>query len=255
MTILILGGTAEARELAAALVAAGEDVLTSLAGRVSKPALPAGRVRIGGFGGADGLADFLRTDRVAAMVDASHPFAARISANAAAAAARTGTPLLRLERPGWADHQLADSWTWVPDAETAILAAEDAHRPFLSTGRQSLGTFLAPAPRSWESMPWTDRAVVVRVVDPPTVALPPSWTMIISRGPYRFDGERQLMIEHRIDTLITKDSGGTSTVAKLDAAHDLGISVVIIQRPAPAADGSTATTVHQAVTWLRRPST
>jgi precorrin-6A/cobalt-precorrin-6A reductase len=102
-------------------------------------------------------------------------------------------------------------------------------------------------------MPWTDRAVVVRVVDPPTVELPPAWTMIISRGPYRFEGERQLMIEHRIDTLITKDSGGTSTVAKLDAAQDLGISVVIIQRPAPAADGSTATTVDQAVTWLRRP--
>lgn len=255
MTILILGGTAEARKLASELVAAGQEVLTSLAGRVSQPALPVGMIRIGGFGGAGGLADFLIANRIAAMVDATHPFAARISANAAAAAAHTGTPLLRLERPGWADHPRAYTWTWVPDPEAAILSAEGARRPFLSTGRQSLGTFLAAAPQSSESLPWTDRAAVVRVVDPPAFSLPPAWTMIISRGPYRFEAERQLMIEHRIDTLITKDSGGTATVAKLDAAHDLGISVVIIQRPAPAADGSRATTIDQVVAWLPGPST
>jgi precorrin-6A/cobalt-precorrin-6A reductase len=253
VTILILGGTAEARELAAALVTAGAEVLTSLAGRVSRPALPVGRVRIGGFGGADGLAAFLTASRIAAMVDATHPFAARISANGATAAARTGTPLLRLERPGWADHPLAGTWTWVPDAQAARLAADGARRPFLTTGRQSLWTFLATAPQSSESVPWMDRAVVVRVVDPPAVALPPTWTMIISRGPYRFEDERQLVIDHRIDTLITKDSGGSQTVAKLEAAHDLAISVVIIRRPAPGAEGSTATTVDQAVTWLRAP--
>jgi precorrin-6A/cobalt-precorrin-6A reductase len=258
MTILILGGTAEARELASALVATGEDVLTSLAGRVNRPALPGGRVRIGGFGGVDGLAGFLTAHRIAAVVDATHPFAAQISANAAAAGARTGTPLLRLERPGWRDHPLAETWIWVPDPPAAMVAADAARRPFLTTGRQSLDTFLATAHQWSESLPWTERAVVVRVVDPPEVALPPIWTVIISRGPYQYQDERQLMIDYYIDTLITKDSGGASTFAKLEAAHDLAIPVVIIQRPGPTADGSSATTVHQAVTWLRarrRPST
>jgi precorrin-6A/cobalt-precorrin-6A reductase len=241
MTILILGGTAEARELAAELVAAGEQVLTSLAGRVSKPALPVGQVRVGGFGGADGLADFLTANRITAVVDATHPFAARISVNAAKAAARTGTPLLRLERPGWADHPLAGSWTWVPDAPAAMRATDSARRPFLTTGRQSLEAFLR----------WDDRPAVVRVVEPPAFPLPIVWTMILSRGPYAYALERQLMSDHAIDTLITKDSGGTHTVAKLDAASDLGVPVVVIQRPPPAVGGDNATTVDQAVTWIQ----
>jgi precorrin-6A/cobalt-precorrin-6A reductase len=241
VTILILGGTAEARELAAVLVAAGEEVLTSLAGRVRKPALPAGRVRIGGFGGSDGLAEFLTTNPITAMVDATHPFAALMSAYAAAAAASTETPLLRLERPGWRDHPLAETWTWVPDAPAAMPAADSAQQPFLTTGRQSLDVFL----------PWDDRHAVVRVVEPPAFALPAVWTMIISRGPYLYDHERQLMIDHTVDTLITKDSGGAYTVAKLEAASDLGIPVVVIQRPAPAGGDSTVTTVGQAVTWVQ----
>jgi precorrin-6A/cobalt-precorrin-6A reductase len=241
VTILILGGTAEARELAAALVTAGEEVLTSLAGRVSQPALPAGQVRIGGFGGADGLADFLMAKGIDMLVDATHPFAARISANAAAAAARTRTPLLRVERPGWRDHPLAGTWTWVPDAPAGMLAAENARHPFLTTGRQSLEVFL----------PWDDRQAVVRVVETPAFRLPASWTMIISRGPYLYDYERQLMIDHMIDALITKDSGGAYTVAKLEAASDLGIPVVVIQRPAPLGSGSTVTTVGQAVAWVQ----
>jgi precorrin-6A/cobalt-precorrin-6A reductase len=241
VTILILGGTAEARELAAALVTAGEEVLTSLAGRVSKPALPAGRLRIGGFGGADGLAAFLTANRIGALVDATHPFAARISANAAAAATRTGTPLLRLERPGWADHPLAGAWTWVPDAPAGMLAARTARHPFLTTGRQSLEAFLR----------WDDRPAVVRVVEPPAFALPAVWTMIISRGPYRYNQERQLMIDHAVDALVTKDSGGAHTVAKLGAASDLGIPVVVIQRPPPVAGGTPATTVEQALAWVQ----
>ena len=157
MTILILGGTSEARELAAALVASGADVISSLAGRVSRPALPAGRVRVGGFGGVDGLVDYLRAGKITAVVDATHPFAAQISANAAAATALAGVPLLRLERPGWRDHPQAGSWTWVADAAAARAAAEAARRPFLTTGRQSLEAFL----------PWADRRAIVRVVDPP----------------------------------------------------------------------------------------
>ena len=241
MTILILGGTAEARELAAALGAASEDVLTSLAGRVSKPALPVGRVRIGGFGGADGLAEFLMANRIAAVVDATHPFAAQISTNAAAAAARTGTPLLRLERPGWHDHPLEKAWTWVPDVPAAMVAADAARRPFLTTGRQSLEAFLR----------WDDRPALVRVVEPPAFTLPDAWTMIISRGPYHYQEELQLMIEYSIDTLITKDSGGAHTVAKLEAAHDLALQVLIIQRPAPTGGVTTARTVDQAVTWIQ----
>jgi precorrin-6A/cobalt-precorrin-6A reductase len=216
----------------------GVDVLTSLAGRVREPALPVGRVRIGGFGGPDGLAAFLTEQRIAAVVDATHPFAARIGSNVAVAAARTGTPLLRLERPGWADHPLAPSWTWVPDVEGALAAADHATHPFLTTGRQWLESFL----------PWSDRAATVRLVDPPAFPLPAIWTLIISRGPYRFEDELQLMIEFRVDALITKDSGGAHTVAKLEAAGELGSPVVIIQRP-ERPTGATAISVGEAVDW------
>ena len=221
MTILILGGTAEARTLAAELAGAGRDVLTSLAGRVREPAMPAGRVRIGGFGGADGLATFVRTSRISAMVDATHPFAAQIGAHAAIAAALTGVPLLRLERPGWADHPRSTDWTWVADAESARTAAEAYARPFLTTGRQSLPAFLA----------WADRSVLARVVDPPEVPVPERWTLINARGPYDYAAERRLMSEFGVDVLLTKDSGGSQTVAKIDAAGDLEIRIVIIARP------------------------
>lgn len=242
MTILVLGGTAEARALAATLVHAGTDVLTSLAGRVRDPALPAGRVRVGGFGGVAGLVESLRTEQVTAIVDATHPFAATIGANAAAAATRTGIPLLRLERPGWADHPGAQSWTWVPDADAARTAADAYGRPFLTTGRQSLQTFL----------PWSDRAVLVRVVDLPEFEVPASWTVLTVRGPYAYADERLIMVDHGTDGLLTKDSGGTHTAAKLDAAGDLGIPVVVIARPPRPAGVATVTTVAGAVTWLHR---
>ena len=222
-TVLILGGTAEARDLAARLHADGVRVVSSLAGRVSRPALPVGEVRVGGFGGPAGLAAHLRDAGVELVVDATHPFAARISASAAEAATLTGVPLLRLERPGWSEHPDADRWTWVPDATAARQAAATARRPFLTTGRQSLPDFL----------PWADRAVVARVVDPPERALPEPWTLILARGPYARDAERALMRQHRVDWLLTKDSGGTMTAAKLDAAADLGVPVVVIRRPAP----------------------
>ena len=240
MTILILGGTAEARALAAELSDARQDVLTSLAGRVRDPALPPGRVRIGGFGGADGLATFLRTNRIRTMVDATHPFATRIGTHAVAAATLAEVRLLRLERPGWADHPRSADWMWVPDTEAARAAAEAYLRPFLTTGRQSLPAFLA----------WADRSALARVVDRPEVPVPEGWTLITGRGPYEYAAERRLMAEFGVDVLLTKDSGGTATVAKIDAAGDLGIPVVIISRPPRPAGLPTVTTVADALALL-----
>jgi len=221
VTILILGGTAEARALAAGLVADQIPVVSSLAGRVSRPTLPAGGVRVGGFGGAAGLASYLTEHRIAAVVDATHPFAAQISANAAAAAAQTRTPLVRLERPSWREHPNAGEWTWVPDVAAARDAADAWPRPFVTTGRQSLEAFL----------PWADREVLVRVVDPPTFAVPEHWTLIRSRGPYDLAAERELMTGWRVGILLTKDSGGQHTAAKLEAAAELGVPVVVVQCP------------------------
>ena len=238
--ILVLGGTAEARELAGVLVHAGQDVLSSLAGRVSEPTLPAGWVRIGGFGGVDGLAAFLESQGVTAVVDATHPFAARIGANAAAASGQTGVPLLRLERPGWADHPRAGRWTWVADTNAARDAALPFDRPFLTTGRQSLDAFLG----------WSDRQVLVRVVDPPEIDIPAPWTVITARGPYPYADERRLMADFGVDVLLTKDSGGSHTAAKLDAAGDLGIPVVVIARPARPAGVPTVASVAEALAWL-----
>jgi precorrin-6A/cobalt-precorrin-6A reductase len=240
MTIVILGGTAEARQLAAALVADGVDVISSLAGRVSSPRLPPGRVRLGGFGGADGLAKYLRGEQPSALVDATHPFAASISANAVQAAGRTGTALVRLERPGWSEHARAKSWIWAPDAGAAREAADSARRPFLTTGRQSLSAFGS----------WADRDVLVRLVEPPSEPLPQRWTVISARGPYSYSGEHQIFSEHAVDVLLSKDSGGTHTVAKLEAAGDLGVPVVIIARP-ELPPVRTFGTVAAAAAWCR----
>jgi precorrin-6A/cobalt-precorrin-6A reductase len=238
MTVLILGGTTEARQLAAALAADGVDVISSLAGRVGTPNLPAGRVRVGGFGGPGGLADYLRRQHASAVVDATHPFAAKISKNVVHAASIAGTPLIRLERPGWREHPRANTWTWVPDAAAARAAAARAFRPFLTTGRQSLRDFDA----------WADRDVLVRLVDPPANPLPRRWRVILSRGPYSYSGERTILTEHGIDMILTKDSGGTHTVAKLEAAGALSIPVVIIARPEPA-PVPLLRTVGEAVAW------
>jgi precorrin-6A/cobalt-precorrin-6A reductase len=241
--ILILGGTAEARTLAARLDAAGESVVSSLAGRVRDPALPPGEVRIGGFGGVEGLARFLRERRVRACVDATHPFAALISEHAAQASAAVGCPLLRLERPSWRTHPDAETWTWVSD-ETEVLQLR-AERPVLTTGRQTLHRFL----------PWTDRDVLARVVDPPDFTLPSRWRLVTSRGPYAYAGERALLSDHRADLLVTKDSGGEHTTAKLAAAADLGLPVAVIARPPPPSGVPVVATVAEAMAWLAARST
>jgi precorrin-6A/cobalt-precorrin-6A reductase len=233
--ILVLGGTGEARELAAVLTARGEHVVSSLAGRLADPVLPDGEVRVGGFGGVDGLAAWLAEHRPAAVVDATHPFASGITANAAAACG--GTPLLRLQRPGWTPGP-GDDWRWAADlAEAASMVTGTA---FLTTGRQGLAEFAGlPGP------------VLVRCVDPPAVPLPAGATLVLARGPFTVADELALMREHAVDVVVSKDSGGHMTAAKLVAARELGIPVVLVRRPPLPAGVPVVGTVAEAAAWLR----
>ncbi|MCW2845874.1 MAG: Precorrin-6A reductase [Nocardioides sp.] len=241
MSLLVLGGTAEARSLAQRLVADGVPVLSSLAGRVARPRLPVGNVRIGGFGGVVGLREHLDTAGHHAVVDATHPFAAQISAHAAAACAAAGVPLLRLQRTGWSTLPGAAGWHWVDGhVEAALAAADLGERPFLTVGRQSLGDFAGAL---------ADREALVRVVDDPGM-VPTRWRVLLDRGPFGLDAELDVMREHRVDVLVTKDSGGSYTRPKLDAAARLGIPVVVVRRPAEPSSVRTVPDVDQAVTWL-----
>jgi len=239
--VLLLGGTAEARDLAAALVEDGIDVVSSLAGRVQRPRLPAGETRLGGFGGVVGLQQALQGYDV--VVDATHPFAATISRSAATACEAARRPLLRLARPSWAALPGSSRWRWVESSEEAAAAAADIGGPvFLTTGRKSLHRFL---PLLGETR------VLVRVVDPLDWEPPATWTVLLARGPYTLDGELSLMRDHQVDVLVTKDSGGDLTRAKLDAAEALDVPVVVVRRPAAPEGVEEVSDVPGALRWLR----
>lgn len=229
-TVLVLGGTTEGRAAAAALAARpGVRVVSSLAGAVRAPLLPEGEVRVGGFGGPAGLAAYLRDEGVTGVLDATHPFAAGITANAATACAAAGVGLVVLRRPGWTAGP-GDRWHRVSSvAEAAamlpgLLPGPDG-RVLLTTGRGGLDRFAG-----------VDAAFWIRAVDPPDPPLPARHRLLLQRGPFDPVGERALFDRVRPHVLVTKDSGGDATAPKLAVARERGVPVVVVDRP-PLPDG------------------
>ncbi|MFI0960074.1 cobalt-precorrin-6A reductase [Streptomyces sp. NPDC021080] len=243
MHVLILGGTAEARSLAESLAAGthpGLRVTSSLAGRVSTPRLPPGEVRVGGFGGAEGLARWLSEHAVDAVVDATHPFAGTISSNAASAAAITGVPLLALRRPGWTP-VAGDVWHATGSLEEAAgLLPALGRRVFLTTGRLGLAAFAA----------LDDLWFLVRSVDAPQAPAPARMEVLLDRGPFTLRGERELLRRHAVDVVVTKDSGGEATAPKLTAAREAGLPVVVIRRPPVPSGVPVVPGPEAAAAWL-----
>lgn len=227
--VLILGGTAEAAALAERLTADGVAVVTSLAGRLSRPPALAGTLRVGGFGGVAGLERFLRQEAITRVVDATHPFATIISAHAEAACARLGLPLEQLRRPEWRRHP-GDRWHWADDLPMAArLAPKLGRRVLLTVGARSVAAFAKSGGPFY----------LVRLIEPPRPSsrLPlRRYALVIGRGPFSLDLEMALMRRFAIDLVVTKASGGAATEAKLTAARRLGIPVLLVRRP-DAADG------------------
>ena len=239
--VLILAGSAEARELAAQLAEEPAwRTISSFAGRTASPKLPAGEVRSGGFGGAVPLAQFLRDEQVAAVVDATHPFAVGITRNAIAAAQTAGVPLLRLNRPPWVQEP-GDLWFEVTDWPDAIpLLKGGGHRVFLAIGRQELQPFRA--------LP--DCFFLVRTVDAPEEPMPlQRYESVTGRGPFPVEDEIELLQRYGITHVVCKNSGGTSAAGKLKAARELGLPVIIKRRP-PALPSPAVRSVGEAIGWL-----
>ncbi|GAC1420366.1 MAG: cobalt-precorrin-6A reductase [Candidatus Velthaea sp.] len=240
--MLVLGGTRDAITIAQRLNDGSNcDSILSLAGRTSHPDTGIGEVRIGGFGGAAGLARFLTEHGIVAVVDATHPFAARMSFHAAVACARANVPLVALVREPWV---ASAGDRWVPASNVnacAALAAALGRRIFLTVGRQELEPFAA-LDEHW---------FLIRSIEPPDPPLPRAYELILARGPFAFSEELALMRAHAIDCVVTKNSGGAATQAKLLAARSLGIPVVMVARPARPADVSSVQHIEAAVDWVR----
>ena len=241
----MLGGTQDARELAAqihARFADGVDCVYSIAGRTDAPLLPPTATRRGGFGGVEGLEDYLRSAGCDAVIDATHPFAEQISRNAARACANTALPLLAFERPAW-KKTTGDNWLEVESTAAAIdlLRQEDWKRAFVTTGRTGLKAFAEA----------TDMFLLVRLFSRPAESLVlPGARLLVDRGPFTVAGEIALLREYSIEVLITKASGGAATRAKLSAARALGLPVVLVRRP-PRAEQSVSS--HEAaLDWVEQ---
>jgi precorrin-6A/cobalt-precorrin-6A reductase len=224
MRLLILGGTTEASALARRLAGRRDlEPILSFAGRTRGPVPPPIPFRVGGFGGVEGLKTFLAEGKIDAVIDATHPFAAQMSANAAVACGDPGLPLARFTRPAWRARE-DDRWIGVPDMEAAVRAlGERPRRVFLTIGGVQLAAFAAAPHHHY----------IVRTIDPPAAIVSlPSHRLILARGPFGIDDEIALMRDEKVQTLVTKNSGGTATEAKLAAARTLDIDVVMIERPA-----------------------
>lgn len=240
-TLLVLGGTADANALVGRISGCRPAARTilSLAGRTSSPKIPpACELRIGGFGGVDGLAQFLKTEGVTALFDATHPFAARISANAERAADKAGIPRIALARPAWS-REPGDDWRRVETIEKAAQALPPGARPFLALGRQHLGAF---AGRS-------DLGTVVRMIDPPAMPMPFDAEIILGRPSPDPTEEAALFEARAVTHLVCRNSGGTAAYAKVAAARRLGLPVVMIDRP-PSPGHPIAETIDDVFAWL-----
>lgn len=220
MKILILGGTAEAVELANSLHDKGHHAITSLAGRTSHPHTPKGRLHKGGFGGVEGLAEYLTHEKIDYLVDATHPFAADMSAHAVAASTRTQVPFLRLDRPGFIEPDLANWWR-AENVEAVVDLLPHGATVMLTIGRQQLTPF----------MPRNDLQFLVRSIEAPEEKLPDNFKLLTSRPPFVRNDELMLMKREGVTHLVTKDAGGDMTSAKLEAAFMLKIQVIMVDRP------------------------
>lgn len=245
LRVLILGGTIEAASLARLLAGdARFDATLSLAGRTSEPRPQPLPTRVGGFGGIVGLVRYLGEEKIAAMVDTTHPYADQMSRNAVAACAQTGVPLASLVRAPW-QAEPGDRWTIVPDTDAAAVAiGSTPRRAFLSLGRQELHCFAA-APQ---------HRYLARLIEPPQQeTLPPHLSLIQARGPFDLAAETQLLMRERIEIVVTKNSGGGATYAKIEAARALDLPVIMIARPDKPA-GHVVRTPEEAVAWLAHAS-
>ncbi|MEL0437043.1 cobalt-precorrin-6A reductase [Phycobacter sp. K97] len=241
MRILLLGGTTEASRLAVALAEAGLDAVFSYAGRTARPVPQPLPLRVGGFGGVDGLAGFLRKEGITHVVDATHPFAAQMSTNAVEACAREGVALCASERAPW-QASSGDRWTHVVGLEEAVAALPDqGARVFLAIGKQNLAAFAGKPANHY----------LLRLVDPPDAPLPlPSTSVEIARGPFDAAGDRALMQAHGITHVVSKNAGGSGAEAKLQAARDLGLPVIMIARP-KVPERKVLATVEEVMDWLQ----
>ncbi|SDI12231.1 precorrin-6A reductase [Alloyangia pacifica] len=241
----MLGGTLEATRLCRALAGAGLRGTVSMAGRVARPADQALPLRIGGFGGAEGLATYLRAQRITHVIDATHPFAAQMSANAVAACRAVDVPLIALTRAPWGE-TADDHWTRVPGMAGAVAALGGApRRVMLAVGRMHLPDF-AVQPQHF---------YLLRLVDPPEARLDfPDHHVVVDRGPFGLEGDLALLRDHAIDLVVSKNSGGTGAFAKIAAARELGLPVIMIDRPSIPARHETHE-VEEVLRWLDHAGT